>query len=132
MGNKPGRRGLALRSGACITCTSNPKLPPGQQGWYYLFKEKVKTLGIEEVSGLESFIPTDRPGAKDKRIMGMESVYENGMFWTTHGNGEYSSRCHEQYPNGSTKGLLDVVGYWPQTLGMGSRAQARDVMARKT
>jgi hypothetical protein len=102
----------------------------GQQGWLRFFQDRVRNMGPAasfSVRGLK----TDRSaGGKDKRIIGMEPIYESGMFWVprTGEAANYFLQEYEQFPNGSTKDILDVVGYSPQTWGPGSRSGTRDFM----
>lgn len=94
----------------------------GQQGWDYFFRAEVKRMG-PAASFTVRPLKTDRSaGGKEKRIIGMEPIYENGIFWVprTGGGVEQFLGEYESYPNGNTKDILDVIGYAPQTFGQGS------------
>lgn len=98
----------------------------GQQGWKFLLKDRVSRMGP-----IASFtirpLKTDRSaGGKDKRIIGMESIYENGLFWVRRTGQEVFLGEYETYPNGATKDILDVIGYAPQTWNNISRSGVRD------
>lgn len=102
----------------------------GQQGWLRFFQDRVRAMGPAASFGVRG-LKTDRSaGGKDKRIIGMEPIYENGLFWIprTGEAANYFLQEYEQYPNGSTKDILDVIGYAPQTWGTGSRSNTRDFM----
>lgn len=100
----------------------------GQQGWKFYFKERMKNLGRACCWTLRDLITDKSNDAKMRRIEGMEPIYENGYFWTRRVGHELFTDEYDKYPNGATFDLLDLAGYIPQTLGIGSRAQARDFM----
>lgn len=98
----------------------------GQQGWKYYFREKLKSMGAEASFAIRP-LKTDRSAnAKHSRILGMEPIYENGLFWVRRVGCEPFMEEYEQYPNGRFIDLLDVAGYAPQTFQAGSRANTRD------
>jgi hypothetical protein len=106
----------------------------GQAGWKYLFQEKIRNLITNgEIKKCFTVHPlkTDRSeNAKTSRIIGMESIYENGIWWmprSTDG-GKLFLEEYERYPNGSTIDLLDLAGYAPQTFGISTSAQQRDFL----
>lgn len=98
----------------------------GQQGWLKFFQERVRNMGPQAnftVRGLK----TDRSsGAKDKRIISMEPVFENGLFWVPRIGAEQFLQEYETFPNGATKDILDVIGYSPQCWSTGSKQGTRD------
>jgi hypothetical protein len=104
----------------------------GQEGWKHFFKERVRNLIANgEMKQCFSIHPlkTDRsPNAKNTRIIGMEPIYENGLFLVPRmgeGRDLFISE-YVRYPNGSTIDLLDLAGYAPQTFGAINRAQQRE------
>ncbi len=125
---KPGKRGLALKWRVHHLYIESQAA--GQQGWYFVFKDRLAAIFSKNRN---EFIPTVRPlktsrdaNAKATRIRGMESIYENGFFWCRARGQELFLDEYEKYPNGDTIDILDLIGYAPQTWGIGSRAQARD------
>jgi hypothetical protein len=124
IGTKEGSRGLAVKWKVHHIYLESEVA--GQQGWKYYLKEKVAQMGAEASFTIRA-LKTDRSsGGKDKRILGMEPIYENGLFWVRRTGQEQFLQEYEQYPNGSTKDILDVIGYAPQTWGPGSREGTRD------
>jgi hypothetical protein len=105
----------------------------GQQGWLRFFQDRVRNMG-PAASFTVRPLKTDRTaGGKDKRIVGMEPFYENGMFWVPR-IGEavnFFQQEYDQYPNGSTKDILDVIGYAPQTWGPGSQVNTRSMVSEE-
>jgi hypothetical protein len=124
IGTKEGHRGLALKWKVHHIYLESEVA--GQQGWLRFFQDRVRNMGAQAsftVRGLK----TDRSaGGKDKRIIGMEAIYENGLFWVPRTGAEQFLQEYETFPNGSTKDILDVIGYSPQTWGMGSVEKTRD------
>ena len=104
----------------------------GQQGWKFFFKEKLKHKSIERKFSIMP-LKTDRSeNAKTQRIIGMEPVYSNGLFWMPRSGDGRNLFMDEytRYPNGATLDLLDLAGYSPQAYGTGSLAASRDALAR--
>jgi hypothetical protein len=127
IGTTAGKRGLAVkwRVGAVYLESE----VAGQQGWKYYFREKIKSMGMEAQFAIRP-LKTDRSAnAKEKRILGMEPIYENGLFWVNRNTCGQFLQEYEQYPNGATNDILDVVGYCPQTWGMGSKEGTRNFVA---
>jgi len=101
----------------------------GQKGWQFYFKDKVSELYR---NGDHSFgvrtLKTDRSAnGMHNRIIGMESIYENGWLWVSrrgHGVNLFLEE-YTEYPNGKFTDLLSTIGYAPQTWSAGSRAGAR-------
>lgn len=94
----------------------------GQDGWYYLFQQKMRNLGLEAGFTVRKLKVDRGAGAKQRRIEGMEAMYENGMVWARRQGGGVNDFLHEysRYPNGSTVDLLDAFGYLPQVMEGGS------------
>jgi hypothetical protein len=91
----------------------------GQQGWKYYFKDRVNAMGTEASFSIRA-LKTDRSaGGKDRRITGMEPIYENGLFWVRRTGQEAFMEEYESYPNGRTNDILDVIGYAPQCWAAG-------------
>lgn len=100
----------------------------GQQGWKYFFQDRVKAMGAAASFTIRP-LKTDRTSnGKEKRILGMEPIYENGLFWVRRTGQEAFMQEYESYPNGATKDILDVIGYSPQTWTAGSRTGTRDMV----
>ena len=125
---KPGERGLCFRWRCHYLYIESQAA--GQQGWYYVFKDRLQNILNKNKN---EWIPTVRPlktsrdaNAKATRIQGMESIYENGFFWCRARGQEAFMEEYERYPNGETIDVLDMIGYSPQTWGVGSNATARD------
>lgn len=100
----------------------------GQQGWLKFFQDRVRNMGAMASFTVRPLKTARTANAKDDRIVGMEPMYENGLVWLPrqgHGVEQFLAE-YEQYPNGSTKDLLDVFGYAPQTFTTGSRSSTRD------
>jgi hypothetical protein len=124
VGIRPGARGLAVKWKVHHVYLESKVA--GQQGWYYLFRDKLKSMGPEASFGIRELNTPRTAGAKHDRIIGMEPVYENGLFWVPRVGCEQFMEEYEQYPNGRFMDILDVIGYSPQTFGQGSRLGARD------
>jgi phage terminase large subunit-like protein len=119
-----GSRGLALRWKVAHIYVESKVA--GQQGWFHLLKDRCKNMGAEASFSIRE-LKTDRSAnAKETRIVGMEPVYENGLFWVNRTGCEQFIQEYETYPNGRFMDLLDVCGYAPQTWLPGSRAHTRD------
>lgn len=124
IGTRPGSRGLAVKWKVHHVYLESEVA--GQQGWKFYFKDRVSHMGVEATFTIRA-LKTDRSsGGKDKRILGMEPIYENGLFWIRRTGQEDFLTEYEQYPNGRTNDILDVIGYAPQTWGPGSRSTTRD------
>lgn len=129
LSTKAGNRGLVVKW-RCHSLYIESEVA-GQQGWKYAIKERMKNMGIDACFSVRG-LKTDRSeNAKTNRIIGMESIYENGFFWVRRvGCGDWLEE-YSEYPNGATLDLLDLTGYLPQTWGGGSRGQAREFMAEE-
>lgn len=133
IGNKPQQRGMALRWRVHAIYFESEVA--GQQGWKYYIKERIERIRRESPNeAMFSVRPlkTDRSaGGKDKRIIGMESFYETGVVWCPRqGSGiNVFLEEYDEYPNGSTNDVLDLMGYAPQAFipGVG-RSGTRDFM----
>jgi hypothetical protein len=100
----------------------------GQQGWYYLFRDRCRAMGPEASYSVRE-LKTDRSAnAKEQRIIGMEPVYENGFFYVNRAGCQQFIEEYEVFPNGRFIDLLDVVGYVPQCYAPGSRASTQDMV----
>src|SRR5271157_4446650 len=126
--DETGKRGLALKWRVHYLYIESQAA--GQQGWYFVFKERLQAILNKNRNEI---VPTVRPlktsreaNAKATRIRGMESIYENGFFWSRRRGQELFMEEYEKYPNGETIDILDLIGYSPQTWGAGSRAEALD------
>jgi hypothetical protein len=127
LSTKAGNRGLVVKW-RCHSLYIESEVA-GQQGWKYAIKERMRNMGIDACFSVRG-LKTDRSeNAKTNRIIGMESIYENGFFWVRRVGCEAWMEEYSEYPNGATLDLLDLTGYLPQTWGGGSRAQARDFVA---
>lgn len=103
----------------------------GQQGWKYAIKERLKTMGLDACFSVRP-LKTDRSqNAKTNRILGMESIFENGFFWINRTSATQWLEEYSEYPNGATMDLLDLTGYIPQTWGGGSGALTRQFVAEQ-
>lgn len=124
LSTQPGKRGLAVKW-RCHYLYIESEIA-GQHGWKFAIRERMKTMGIDCQFTLRP-LKTDRSSnAKHNRIISIESIYENGLFWVPRsGCGEWKQE-YAEYPNGETMDLLDLTGYLPQFLGPGSRAATRD------
>ena len=126
IGMQPGKLGLALKWRVHHIYMESEVA--GQQGWLRFFQDRLRAMGPAASFGIRG-LETDRSAnGKDKRIIGMEPIYENGLFWVPRqGNGvDQFLQEYETFPNGATKDILDVIGYSPQTWQTGSRMQTRD------
>lgn len=124
---KAGRRGLVVKW-RCHAVYIESEVA-GQQGWKYAIKERMKTMGLDACFSIRG-LKTDRSeNAKTNRIIGMESIYENGFFWTRRTGCELFLDEYATYPNGSTVDLLDLAGYLPQTWSVAGKAQASQFVA---
>lgn len=104
----------------------------GQAGWKFYFKERMRHRGItRQVTVLPLKIERSE-NAKTNRIVNMEAVYSNGLFWMPRSGPGRDLFMDEytRYPNGATLDLLDLAGYSPQCYGSGSLAGARDATQR--
>lgn len=124
IGTRPERLGLAVKWRVHHIYVESEVA--GQQGWKFLLKDRVSRMGVHASFSIRP-LKTDRSaGGKDKRIIGMESLYENGLFWVRRTGQEAFMQEYEQYPNGATKDILDIIGYSPQTWEPGSRVGSRE------
>jgi hypothetical protein len=124
VGVRPGSRGLAVRWKVHHIYLESEVA--GQQGWKYYFQERVRQMGPEASFSIRP-LKTDRgANAKHTRIVGMEPIYENGLFWVPRTGCEQFMEEYEQYPNDRFMDILDVIGYAPQTWLPGSRTSTRD------
>jgi hypothetical protein len=127
LSTKAGNRGLVVKW-RCHSLYIESEVA-GQQGWKYAIKERMKNMGIDACFSVRG-LKTDRSeNAKTNRIIGMESIYENGFFWVRRVGCEAFLEEYSEYPNGATMDLLDLAGYLPQTWSGSSRAQAREFVA---
>jgi hypothetical protein len=127
IGTRPERLGLAVKWRVHHIYVESEVA--GQQGWKFLLKDRVQRMGVHASFSIRP-LKTDRSaGGKDKRIIGMESLYENGLFWVRRTGQEAFMEEYEQYPNGATKDILDIIGYSPQTWEPGSRVGTREFVA---
>lgn len=127
IGTRPERLGLAVKWRVHHIYVESEVA--GQQGWKFLLKDRVSRMGVHASFSIRP-LKTDRSaGGKDKRIIGMESLYENGLFWVRRTGQEAFMQEYEQYPNGATKDILDIIGYSPQTWEPGSRVGTREFVA---
>jgi hypothetical protein len=125
----PGQRGLVVKW-RCHYLYIESEVA-GQQGWKYYIRERMKSMGNEGNFAVRP-LKTDRSeNGKHRRIIGMESIYENGFFWVPSLGGQQWKEEYEEYPNGSTLDLLDLTGYLPQTWQPGSHISTRDFMAEQ-
>ncbi len=126
IGIRPGARGLAVKWR--VNHFYLESRIAGQQGWYYLFRDRCRANGVEASYAVRE-LKTDRSAnAKHERIVGMEPVYENGFFYVNRAGCQQFIEEYEVYPNGRFIDLLDVAGYIPQTFTPGSRASSRDIV----
>ncbi len=124
LGIRVGSRGLAVKWKVHHVYLESEVA--GQQGWYYLFRDKVRAMGVEASFGVRPLKTPRSANAKHDRIIGMEPIYENGLFWVCRSGSEQFMEEYEQYPNGRFMDILDVIGYSPQTFMPGSRSTTRD------
>lgn len=130
IGTQQGARGLAVKWK--VHYIYGEFKAAGQVGWQFYFNERRKNMTMHD--GLFSIrsMKVDRsPNAKHNRIIGMESIYENGFFWVRKTGCETFLEEYEEYPNGTTIDLLDLAGYMPQTWGAGSRSTTQDFMVEE-
>lgn len=124
IGMKADRPGLALKWRVHYVYLESEVA--GQQGWKYFFNDRVKQMGPAAGFAIRA-LKTDRTAnGKEKRILGMEPIYENGLFYVRRQGCEAWLQEYDTYPNGATKDLLDITGYVPQCFQPGSRATTRD------
>jgi len=126
IGTQPGARGLAVKWR--VNHIYLESKVAGQQGWYYLFRDRCRAMGAEASYAVRE-LKTDRAAeAKTSRIIGMEPVYENGFFYVNRAGCQQFVEEYEVFPNGRFIDLLDVVGYVPQCYASGSRASTHDMV----
>lgn len=130
LSTQPGQRGLAVKW-RCHHVYVESEVS-GQQGWKHYFKERLMRMYSESPNDATFTIrplKTDRSAnGKEKRIIGMEAIYENGFFWVRRRGQELWMQEYEEYPNSETNDLLDITGYLPQCWGGGSRANTREFL----
>lgn len=129
LGTTPGRRGLVVKW-RCHSLYIESEVA-GQTGWRYAIKERMRRMDLDASFSLRP-LKTDRTAnSKDNRIVGMESIYENGFFWVPKTGCEDWIEEYTQYPNGATVDLLDLTGYIPQAWTWGGRMTTKDFMAQE-
>jgi hypothetical protein len=129
LSNKPGKRGLVLKW-RCHYLYIESEVA-GQSGWKVAIKDRIKQMGLDASFSVRP-LKTDRSAnAKHNRIIGMESIYENGFFWVPRSRCDDWIQEYSSYPNGATIDLLDLTGYIAQILQPGSRVASRDFMKQE-
>lgn len=124
LSTRPGHRGLAVKW-KCHYLYIESEVA-GQHGWKFAIRERMKSMGVDGNFSVRPLKTERSANAKHNRIIAVESIYENGLFWVPRVGCDEWKREYSEYPNGSTMDLLDLTGYLPQILGPGSRVAARD------
>ncbi len=124
LGVTPGKRGLVVKW-RCHALYVESEVA-GQSGWKFAIKERMQRMNLDASFSLRPLKTERSSKAKENRIIAMEAVYENGLFWVPRTGCEEWKLEYGEYPNGATMDLLDLSGYISQALGPGSRVQARD------
>ncbi len=126
IGTKVGSRGLAVKWR--VNNIYLESKVAGQQGWYYVFRDRCRSMGAEASYAVRELKTERAADAKNTRIIGMEPVYENGFFYVNRAGCQQFIEEYEVYPNGRFIDLLDVAGYLPQTFTQGGKASTQDMV----